>query len=175
MEHIQVFAISGPNGEPIATPSICSCKSPLNWKSWSLVPIVSSSIRSPSQMLSLCVLLNQFNNTHKSFTVAWNASTNKSQTLYRTAQTWESKRRFISLFRITSQVFVYFHWTVWNLFFCWVIVKTIYNLVFNTTQHQGSSRYQTLLICYPLESFYLHSGRNLMQEARDYITCRLKM
>ena len=33
MEHIKVLGISGPNGEPIAETSICSYKSPLNWKS----------------------------------------------------------------------------------------------------------------------------------------------
>ena len=33
MEHIKVLAISGPNGEPIAMPSICLYKLPLNWKS----------------------------------------------------------------------------------------------------------------------------------------------
>ena len=57
IEHMKVLAISGPNGEPVAKPSICLYKSPLNWKSWSLVAIVSSSIRSPSQMLRLCELL----------------------------------------------------------------------------------------------------------------------
>ena len=60
MKHIKVLANSGPNGEHMATPSICLYKSPLNWKSLSLVAIVSISTRSPSQMLSLCVLLNQF-------------------------------------------------------------------------------------------------------------------
>ena len=56
MEHIKVLAISGPNGELIATPSICLNKPLLNWKSRSLAEIVSSPIRSPSYMLRLCVL-----------------------------------------------------------------------------------------------------------------------
>ena len=55
-----MLANSGPNGEHMATPSIFLFKSPLNWKSLSLVAIISISTRSPSQMLSLCVLLNQF-------------------------------------------------------------------------------------------------------------------
>ena len=40
-----MLTVSGPSGEPMATPSICLYKSPLNWKSWSLVAIVSSLIR----------------------------------------------------------------------------------------------------------------------------------
>ena len=44
----------------------------------------------------------------------------------RTAETWELERWFINLFPITSQVLVLFHWTVSNLFFSRVIVKTIH-------------------------------------------------
>ena len=43
----------------------------------------------------------------------------------RTVQTWELERWFINLFPLTSQVLVFFHWTVSNLFFCCVIVKTM--------------------------------------------------
>ena len=45
MEHIKGLAIRGPNGEPMEKPSIGLYTSPLNWKSSSLVAIVSSSIR----------------------------------------------------------------------------------------------------------------------------------
>ena len=34
MDPIKTLASSGPSGEPMATPSICSYSCPLNWNSW---------------------------------------------------------------------------------------------------------------------------------------------
>ena len=36
-EHKNALALRGPNGEPIATPSICWYRLPSNWNSWSFV------------------------------------------------------------------------------------------------------------------------------------------
>ena len=43
---INAFAISGPRGEPMATPSTCSYKFLSKWKGWFFVAISNSSIRS---------------------------------------------------------------------------------------------------------------------------------
>lgn len=59
MEHMNAFAMRGTNGDPIATPSICSKRCPLNWKSWSFVAMLSSLTKSSLLIFRLWVLLNQ--------------------------------------------------------------------------------------------------------------------
>ena len=59
MLHRKLFAISGPRGKPIATPSFCSYKWPLNWNNWFFAAISSSCLSPAPVRLRLCVLLNQ--------------------------------------------------------------------------------------------------------------------
>ena len=59
MLHRKLFAISGPRGEPIATPSFCSFKWPLNWNNWFFAAISSSCLSPALVRLRLCVLFNQ--------------------------------------------------------------------------------------------------------------------
>ena len=44
ISHMKALAISGPSGEPMATPSVCSLSSPLNWNGWFEVAIFSNSV-----------------------------------------------------------------------------------------------------------------------------------
>ena len=56
MLHMKKLANRGPRGEPIATPSVCSCKWLLNKKSWSFVAALRRSTR-PGYFFSLYVLI----------------------------------------------------------------------------------------------------------------------
>ena len=56
---MKTLANSGPSGEPIATPSICSYNSPSNWNSWFVVAIFNRSVSWCFWSCMLCVLLNQ--------------------------------------------------------------------------------------------------------------------
>ena len=51
-EPAKTLASSGPSGEPMATPSVCSKSSLLNWNSWFEVAISSKNVRA-SLLLSI--------------------------------------------------------------------------------------------------------------------------
>ena len=59
MDLIKTLASSGPSGEPMATPSTCSCSCPLNWNSWSLVDAFRRFTRSILRRFNWCVSFNQ--------------------------------------------------------------------------------------------------------------------
>ena len=59
MDDMKTFANKGPRGDPIATPSVCSYRAPLNWNSWPLVATFRRSIRSVLVRARLWVVLNQ--------------------------------------------------------------------------------------------------------------------
>ena len=59
MEDMNTLASKGPKGDPIATPSICSYRAPLNWNSCPFVATLRRSTRSVSVRFKSYVILNQ--------------------------------------------------------------------------------------------------------------------
>lgn len=59
MEDMKTLANKGPRGDPIATPSVCSYRAPLNWNSRPLVAALRRSTRSDLVRFKSYVVLNQ--------------------------------------------------------------------------------------------------------------------
>ena len=59
MLDMKTLASTGPRGDPIATPSVCSYRAPLNWNSCPLVATLRGSTRSVLVRFRSYVVLNQ--------------------------------------------------------------------------------------------------------------------
>ena len=59
MWDMKILASKGPRGEPIATPSVCSYRAPLNWNSCPLVATLRRFTRSDLVRFKSYVVLNQ--------------------------------------------------------------------------------------------------------------------
>ena len=91
-------------------------KSQLNWKSWPFVAILSSSIRSPSLMFRLCVLLNQFP-LKAFFAIIWIISSNGTL-VKRAVTSYDTRKLFLPIWdvgtlrKIEKYRRSYIHWSI---------------------------------------------------------------